>query len=49
MFQLLALNTVIDKDLKDGTSLEEWKGFVETNKILGLVDEKKLVPIEYNW
>jgi len=38
----------IDKDLKDGTSLEEWKGFVETNKILGLVDEKKLVPIEYN-
>ena len=25
----------IDKDLGDGTSLEEWKGMAETNKILG--------------
>jgi aspartate-semialdehyde dehydrogenase len=25
----------IDKDLKDGTSKEEWKGMAETNKILG--------------
>ncbi len=38
----------IDKEANDGTSLEEWKGFVETNKILGRVNEKKLIPIEYN-
>ena len=28
----------IDKAVEDGQSKEEWKGFVETNKILGLSD-----------
>lgn len=34
----------IDKDLDSGTSREEWKGAVETNKILGL--QNKPIPIE---
>lgn len=34
----------IDKDLNSGTSREEWKGLVETNKILGRSD--KPIPIE---
>ena len=34
----------IDKDLDTGTSREEWKGSVETNKILGR--DGNLIPIE---
>jgi len=34
----------IDKDLDSGTSREEWKGSVETNKILGRSDAP--IPIE---
>jgi len=34
----------IDKAVADGQSKEEWKGFVETNKILGLSDRP--VPID---
>jgi aspartate-semialdehyde dehydrogenase len=34
----------IDKDLDSGTSREEWKGSVETNKILGRTDAP--IPIE---
>ncbi len=34
----------IDKDLDSGTSREEWKGAVETNKILGHADAP--IPIE---
>jgi len=34
----------IDKDLDSGTSREEWKGSVETNKILGL--DNAPIPIE---
>jgi len=34
----------IDKDLDSGTSREEWKGAVETNKILGL--QSNPIPIE---
>ncbi len=34
----------IDKDLDSGTSREEWKGSVETNKILGL--DSNPIPIE---
>ncbi|WP_036187076.1 aspartate-semialdehyde dehydrogenase [Marinobacterium lacunae] len=34
----------IDKAVEDGQSKEEWKGFVETNKILGLSDSP--VPID---
>lgn len=35
----------IDKDLGNGQSKEEWKGFVETNKILGRSDASQLKPI----
>ena len=35
----------IDKDLGNGQSKEEWKGFVETNKILGRSDTSQLKPI----
>ena len=35
----------IDSDLGQGISKEEWKGFVETNKILGRHDNPKLNPI----
>ena len=34
----------IDKDLDSGASREEWKGSVETNKILGRIDQP--IPIE---
>jgi aspartate-semialdehyde dehydrogenase len=34
----------IDKAVEDGQSKEEWKGFVETNKILGLSDSP--IPID---
>ncbi len=39
----------IDKDLGNGTSLEEWKGHAETNKIFGkdFLDRKQSVPIDY--
>jgi len=33
----------IDREVEDGQSREEWKGFVETNKILG---SKQLIPID---
>ena len=38
----------IDKDRGDGTSLEEWKGGAETNKILGLGSDfgSKAIPID---
>lgn len=35
----------IDKDLGNGQSKEEWKGFVETNKILGRSNASQLKPI----
>ena len=35
----------IDKDLGNGMSKEEWKGFVETNKILGRTSNSTLKPI----
>ena len=35
----------IDKDLGNGQSKEEWKGFVETNKILGRTSASTLKPI----
>ncbi|MBC7755688.1 MAG: aspartate-semialdehyde dehydrogenase [Bdellovibrio sp.] len=35
----------IDKDLGNGQSKEEWKGFVETNKILGRKSDSALKPI----
>ena len=35
----------IDKDLGNGQSKEEWKGFVETNKILGRTSNSALKPI----
>ena len=35
----------IDKDLGNGQSKEEWKGFVETNKILGRSSDSALKPI----
>ena len=35
----------IDKDLGQGISKEEWKGFAETNKILGRSDASNLKPI----
>lgn len=35
----------IDRDNGDGTSLEEWKGGAETNKILGLGADFGLAPI----
>jgi aspartate-semialdehyde dehydrogenase len=34
----------IDKDLGNGQSKEEWKGYAETNKILGL--DKQPIPID---
>jgi len=34
----------IDKPMENGQSREEWKGFVETNKILGCSDNP--VPID---
>jgi aspartate-semialdehyde dehydrogenase len=34
----------IDKPIEDGQSREEWKGFAETNKILGL--DSPLIPID---
>ncbi|MFD1710794.1 aspartate-semialdehyde dehydrogenase [Ottowia sp. GY511] len=38
----------IDKDLGNGTSREEWKGMVETNKILGLGEgfETPAIPVD---
>ncbi len=39
------LLTWIDQDLGSGTSREEWKGSVETNKILGR-KEDALIPVE---
>ncbi len=36
----------IDADRGDGTSLEEWKGGVETNKILGRKEGGRPVPID---
>ena len=33
----------IDKPMEDGETREEWKGYVETNKILG---NKELIPID---
>ena len=40
----------IDADLGDGTSLEEWKGYAETNKVLGknYRDRANSVPVDYN-
>lgn len=38
-----ALIPWIDKDLKNGQSREEWKGEVETNKILGRDEKHKIV------
>ncbi len=35
----------IDSDLGQGISKEEWKGFVETNKILGRHENSKFKPI----
>ncbi len=35
----------IDADLGNGQSKEEWKGFVETNKILGRSENSNLKPI----
>ncbi len=35
----------IDKDVGNGTSREEWKGFAETNKILGLAGQAA-VPVD---
>ena len=36
----------IDKDLGDGQSKEEWKGMVETNKILGLGAGSAAIPVD---
>ncbi len=37
----------IDKDEGSGISLEEWKGFAETNKILGLYEKQsKQIPVD---
>lgn len=36
----------IDQDLGEGSSLEEWKGNAELNKILGLV-HKDAIPVDY--
>ena len=36
----------IDKDMGDGQSKEEWKGMVETNKILGLGAGSAAIPVD---
>lgn len=36
----------IDKDMGDGQSKEEWKGMVETNKILGLAAGSAAIPVD---
>ena len=36
----------IDKDLGDGQSKEEWKGMVETNKILGMGAGSAAIPVD---
>jgi len=36
----------IDTDLGNGMSREEWKGKVETNKILGRKEEKEMIPVD---
>ena len=36
----------IDQDLGEGSSLEEWKGNAELNKILGL-SQKDAIPVDY--
>ena len=36
----------IDTDLGNGMSREEWKGKVETNKILGITDSSDIIPID---
>ncbi len=40
----------IDSDLGDGTSLEEWKGYAETNKLLGnnYLDKTNSIPVDFN-
>lgn len=36
----------IDVDLNNGMSREEWKGKAETNKILGLQDSSRIIPVD---